>query len=97
MRLLTLLVSCLVAAGCSHGDPSAEFEALAKRACSCAFDDTACGQKVLVDVTAFARNHKTDDLDLKRMIKAGEEIDKCLMGTGIEHPKLVAALEPMAK
>jgi len=97
MRLASVLVTCLLAIGCKSGDPTSEFEGLAKRACACAFDDVACGNKVLADVAAFARTHKTSDLDLKRMLAAGESVDKCLMGTGITHPKLVSALEPMAK
>jgi hypothetical protein len=96
MRLLSLLV-CAVVAGCSHGDPTGEFEALAKRACECRIDDVACGNKVLTDVASFARGHKTNDLDLKRMLAAGENVGKCLSGAGIEKPKLLAALEPMAK
>lgn len=97
MRLASVLVTCLLAIGCKSGDPTSEFEGLAKRACSCAFEDAACGNKVLADVAAFARNHKTSDLDLKRMIAAGENVDKCLLGAGVERPKLVSALEPMAK
>jgi hypothetical protein len=97
MRLVSVLVTCFLAIGCKSGDPTSEFEGLAKRACGCAFDDTACGNKVLADVAAFARSHKTSDLDLKRMISAGESVDKCLLGAGVDKPKLVAALEPMAK
>jgi len=91
MKLLSLFVACLFVTGCKN--PTKDFQGLADRACECAENDTACGNKVLADLTAFAADHKapgTSDFNA-----AGVKIDRCLNEAGVEPRQLTAALEKL--
>ncbi|HEY5952416.1 MAG TPA: hypothetical protein VIV40_43255 [Kofleriaceae bacterium] len=93
MRFIPVIAACLLFAGCK--DTAKDFEKLADRACECASDDAACGNKVLADVAKFAETHKTSDGDVNRINEAGKRIYDCLGSTGIQANALTAALEKM--
>jgi len=93
MRIITVLMSSVLLFGCK--DAADDFEKLADRACECAADDAACGNKVLSDVARFAESHKTSDGDVHRINEAGKRIYDCLGSAGIQPNALTAALEKM--
>ena len=95
MRFIPVIVTCLLFAGCK--DAAKDFEKLADRACECAPEDAACGNKVLTDVMKFAETHKTSDGDMHRINEAGKRIYDCLGSAGIQPNALTAALEKMVK
>ncbi len=87
------VVSCLLIAGCK--DATKDFEKLADQACECSQEDTACGSKVLTEVTRFAETHKTSDGDMRRINEAGKRLYECLNNTGVKPTELTAALEKL--
>jgi hypothetical protein len=95
MRFIPLIASCVLFLGCK--DAADDFEKLADRACECAPDDAACGNKVLSDVGKFAETHKTSDGDVHRINEAGKRIYACLFSAGIRDNELTAALEKMVR
>ena len=92
MRFSPLVVSCLLFLGCQS--TAKEFEGLADRACECAEQDAACGNKVLADLAKFSETHKTTGS--KDWIKAGVRLHDCLTATGVKMGELTAALEKIA-
>ena len=90
MRLLRLVVSCLFFLGCQKNGAK-EFEGLADRACDCAEQDTACGNKVLTDLAKFSETNKTSGE--KAWVKAGVRLHDCLTATGVKMSELTAALD----
>jgi hypothetical protein len=95
MRFIPFIASCVLLVGCK--DAAKDFEKLADRACECAPDDAACGNKVLADVAKFAETHKTSDGDVSRINEAGKRISDCLGSAGIQPNALTAALEKMVE
>jgi hypothetical protein len=95
VKLIPFIASCVLFLGCK--DATDDFEKLADRACECASDDAACGNKVLSDVAKFAETHKTSDGDVTRMNDAGRRIYDCLGSAGILPNALTAALEKMVQ
>ncbi len=95
MRIITLLLGCLVFSGCKNTTKG--FEELADRACACAEGDTACGSKVLADVSAFTDSNKSSDGDQKRITEAGVRLNDCLTSAGVKEKHVVAALEKMVQ
>ena len=95
MRIFTLVMSCLLFTGCK--DATKGFEDLADRACTCAEEDAACGDKVLADVVSFAEHNKISDGNYEKITQAGVRLNNCLTATGINQTKLVSALDRMVK
>jgi hypothetical protein len=93
MRFISFIASAALLVGCK--DAAKDFESLADRACECAPEDTACGNKVLSDVVKFAETHKSSDGDSTRINEAGRRIYDCLGSAGIQANALTAALEKM--
>lgn len=93
MRFIPFIATCLLFVGCK--DAATDFEKLADRACECAPEDTACGNKVLSDIAKFAETHKTSDGDAARINEAGKRIYDCLGSAGIQPDALTVALEKM--
>lgn len=92
MRLLPLVASCLFFLGCQN--TAKGFEQLADRACECAEQDAACGNKVLADLAKFSETNKTSGG--KDWVKAGVRLHDCLTATGVKMGELTAALERIA-
>ena len=95
MRLLSFVLGCLLFTGCK--DATKDFESLAERACACADNDAACGNKVLADLVTFTEHTKLSDGNQARITQAGVKISNCLMDTGMQPNQITAALEKMAK
>ena len=84
----------LFVAGC-HSNATTDFEKLSDQACACAPDDSACGAKVMADVTKFAESHKASDGDMRRINEAGKKMYDCLANSGIKPTQVTSALEKM--
>jgi hypothetical protein len=95
MRFIPFIACCALLVGCK--DAAKDFEKLADRACECAQNDAACGNKVLSDVAKFAETHKTSDGDVNRINEAGKRIYDCLGTAGIQANALTAAMEKMVQ
>jgi hypothetical protein len=95
MRFLLVIVGCLSFAGCK--DATKDFEGLAERACACAADDVACGNKVLADLVTFTDHAKMSDGNQAKITAAGVKISGCLSSSGVQEKQVTAALEKMVK
>ena len=90
---MMIVVACLAFAGCKN--PTKGLESLADRACQCAENDTACGNKVLADLATFAEHNSAPGSS--SFNKAGVRLNDCLVTTGVKPRELTAALEKMAR
>ena len=77
------------AAGCH--DASKDLEKFADKMCAC--KDAACGEKVLNDFAAWAKENKNARGDQEAANKAGERIGKCAIESGVSLEKLQSALQ----
>jgi hypothetical protein len=84
---LVVLVSAF-AIGCKG--PEKDFEALADRACACADNDTACGAKVLADVSKFTAANSTNGS--QKWIETGVRLNDCLTSTGVQPTEVTTVL-----
>jgi hypothetical protein len=93
MRIMMVVLASLTFLGCKN--PTKELEHLADRACECAESDTACGNKVLADLAAFADTNRAPGSTAFN--QAGIRLNDCLMSAGVKPRELTAALEKMAR
>jgi len=88
-----LVLVSLAVTGCKN--PTKGLEQLADRACECAENDTACGNKVLADLAVFADGTKAPGSSAFN--QAGIRLNDCLVSAGVKPRELTAALEKMAR
>ena len=93
MRILTVVLACLAFAGCKNS--TKQLENLADRACQCAEGDTACGNKILTELSTFAEGTKANGS--AKFNEASIRLSECLTTAGVEQRVLTAQLEKMAK
>lgn len=91
MKALKLVfAAALVAASVGCHDASKDIEKFADRACAC--KDAACGEKVINDFAAWAKDNKDARGDKERAMKAAERIGKCSIEAGVSLEKLQSAM-----
>ncbi len=88
MKIFSLVVICVFAVGCKN--PEKNFEALADRACACPDYDTACGAKVLADLSKFTAENSTNGG--QRWIEVGVRLNDCLTSTGVQPAQVTTVL-----
>jgi hypothetical protein len=92
MKAIKLVVAAalILATGACH-DASKDIEKFADRACAC--KDAACGEKVINEFAAWAKENKEARGDQDRAMKAAERIGKCTIEAGVSMEKLSAAMQ----
>ena len=91
MKALKLIFAAALVASVGCHDASKDIEKFADRACACG-KDAACGEKVLTEFAAWAKDNKEARGDQDKAKAAGERLFKCTMESGVAPEKLQAAL-----
>jgi hypothetical protein len=94
MTVLKLAFAAALVASVGCHDASKDIEKFADRACACA-KDAACGEKVLNDFSAWAKDNKNARGDEDKAKAAGERLFKCVIESGVSVDKLQAAIKDM--
>lgn len=90
MKALKLVFAAALFASVGCHDASKDIEKFADRACAC--KDAACGEKVINDFAAWAKDNKEARGDQEKAMKAAERIGKCTIEAGVSLEKLQAAM-----
>jgi hypothetical protein len=91
MKALKLVFAAALVASVGCHDASKDIEKFADRACAC--KDAACGEKVINDFAAWAKENKEARGDQEKAMKAAERIGKCTIEAGVSMEKLSAAMQ----
>jgi hypothetical protein len=91
VKALKLVFAAALLASMGCHDASKDIEMFADRACACG-KDAACGEKVLNEFAAWAKDNKEARGDQDKAKAAAERLLKCTMDSGVPVDKLSAAM-----
>jgi hypothetical protein len=91
VKALKLVFAAALLASMGCHDASKDIEKFADRACACG-KDAACGEKVLNEFAAWAKDNKEARGDQDKAKAAAERLLKCTMDSGVPVDKLSAAM-----
>ena len=92
MKALKLVFAAALLASVGCHDASKDIEKFADRACACG-KDAACGEKVINDFAAWAKDNKEARGDQDKAKAAAERLMKCTMDSGVPLDKLSSAMQ----
>ena len=93
IRFAIIASLVVAAAGCGQKDITADIEGLADRACAC--KDAACGDKVVDDLVALAKDNKSAGGDEARAQAAAQKLGQCAITAGVDPKTLVAKMRSL--